>query len=192
MTAGAARGQGADKRLYRPLGSKEAKTMARVGSMILRAFLGACQRPSARRRVGAQAGRPNRVIEAEGRAGTEPTLKVGCLVILLVVLTTVLLGVIGRGTVTPGDPSRQRPPDPVGPIDSHHYIPEGDRFYDPNRAQPYWANLDSKHYTREAAINALAHQFDRSPAWVLHHMGESNSLWQIHGRLNRAWLSEEM
>jgi len=64
-------------------------------------------------------------------------------------------------------------------------------FYDPSRTPPYLANMASGHYTREAAIAALADQFDRPADWVKRNMGNSNDLSQIHRNLNRALLRED-
>ena len=63
-----------------------------------------------------------------------------------------------------------------------------DRFYDPSRTYPYWANATSHHMTRSAAIQALATQFGKSTIWVETNMGASNSLTQIHQNLAEALL----
>jgi len=63
-------------------------------------------------------------------------------------------------------------------------------FYVPDRRPPYKANEISYHDSREAAIEALADQFDRSPAWIERNMGSSNYLDSIHSSLVKAMLLE--
>jgi hypothetical protein len=62
------------------------------------------------------------------------------------------------------------------------------KFYDPSRYLPYMANEISMHYTRKAAIEALAEQFEQSTSWVELHMGNTNNLEEIHKNLVKAWL----
>ena len=60
----------------------------------------------------------------------------------------------------------------------------GPRFYDPRRPQKYWVSGTSRHDSLHEAIVALARQYDRTPDWVRHHMGETNDLAAIHQNLS--------
>ncbi len=76
-------------------------------------------------------------------------------------------------------PSSAESPPPPAPADAIV-------FYDPRRAKKYWIGADSKHDTFQEAVEALAREFDRPPAWVETHMGESNDLGQIREHLRQA------
>lgn len=56
-------------------------------------------------------------------------------------------------------------------------------FYDPRRAFKYWVTTDSKHHTLEEAVNTLAKQYERTPDWIIDHLGETNDLAEIHRNL---------
>jgi hypothetical protein len=59
----------------------------------------------------------------------------------------------------------------------------GISFYDPRRPRKYWTSPTSQHDTLQEAVEVLATEFDRSPEWVLAHMGESNDLAEIRRSL---------
>ena len=63
---------------------------------------------------------------------------------------------------------------------------KGLEFYNPRRPQKYWASATSKHHAFKEAIASLAQQYDRSPEWIQHHMGETNDLNEIHQNLQRS------
>jgi hypothetical protein len=65
-------------------------------------------------------------------------------------------------------------------------------FYDPARELPYKANDISYHATRDEAIGALARQFERTPAWIELHLGDSNDLHTIHKNLWKPILAQEL
>ena len=56
-------------------------------------------------------------------------------------------------------------------------------FYDPRRAEKYWVSPSEKYDTMNAALKALAVQYDTTIEWVETHMGETNVLSQIHQNL---------
>jgi hypothetical protein len=59
----------------------------------------------------------------------------------------------------------------------------GLEFYNPRRPHKYWTGKNTKHNTFKEAVAALAAQYDRSPEWIQHHMGTTNSLDEIHRNL---------
>jgi hypothetical protein len=63
-------------------------------------------------------------------------------------------------------------------------------FYDPRRQHKYWTSATAKHKTFQEAVGALSAEYGRSQQWVQQHMGESNSLNEIHQNLNDQKLSE--
>jgi hypothetical protein len=63
---------------------------------------------------------------------------------------------------------------------------QGPYFYSPRRPKKFWANETSRHDSLDAALKALADQYSRSVEWVEAHMGESNSLEEIHRNLTQA------
>lgn len=67
-------------------------------------------------------------------------------------------------------------------------LPEtkGPMFYNPRRVKKFWANETSRHNSLDEALNALADQYGQSVAWIENHMGESNSLQEIHQALTQA------
>ena len=62
-------------------------------------------------------------------------------------------------------------------------------FYNPRRPQKYWTSKTAKHHTFKEAVAALARQYDRSPDWIQHHMGDTNSLDEIHLNLSNRKLN---
>ena len=60
---------------------------------------------------------------------------------------------------------------------------DGLSFYDPRREYKYWTSKTDKHKTFQAAIAALAKQYDRPAAWIKSNMGQTNDLDQIHRNL---------
>jgi hypothetical protein len=62
---------------------------------------------------------------------------------------------------------------------------KGLQFYNPRRPQKYWTSAAAKHHSFKEAIAALAKQYDRSPEWIQHHMGDTNDLYKIHQNLSR-------
>ena len=66
---------------------------------------------------------------------------------------------------------------------------KGVQFYNPRRPQKYWTGSASKHHSYKDAIATLARQYDRSPEWIQHHMGESNDLYEIHQNLKESKLN---
>jgi hypothetical protein len=65
-------------------------------------------------------------------------------------------------------------------------IPAGIRFYDPHRAQIYWAS-PADHYTNlQGAIQSLAGAYGVSAAYIEAHMGDSNDLAQIHDNIQKS------
>jgi hypothetical protein len=65
---------------------------------------------------------------------------------------------------------------------------KGLEFYNPRRPQKYWTSATSKHHFFKEAVATLAKQYDRSPEWIQHHMGETNDLYEIHQNLSRGKL----
>ncbi len=59
----------------------------------------------------------------------------------------------------------------------------GLRFYDPRRKHKYWTSETDQHKTFQAAIAALAKQYDRPADWIKSNMGQTNDLNQIHRNL---------
>jgi predicted transcriptional regulator len=59
-------------------------------------------------------------------------------------------------------------------------------FYDPRRAEKYWVSPDSRHRTMEEAVDTLAKQYDRTPDWIISHLGGTNDLVEIHRNLARS------
>ena len=66
---------------------------------------------------------------------------------------------------------------------------KGLQFYNPRRPQKYWTSEASKHHSFKEAIATLAKQYDRSPEWIQHHMGETNELSEIHQNLSMGKLN---
>jgi hypothetical protein len=66
---------------------------------------------------------------------------------------------------------------------------KGLEFYNPRRPHKYWTSATAKHDTFKTAIAALAKQYDRSPDWIQHHMGDTNDLEQIHRNLANSKLN---
>ena len=62
----------------------------------------------------------------------------------------------------------------------------GTAFYDPRRRHKYWSSPTARHDTYEEAVNALAREFGRSPAWIEAHIGQTNDLEQIRRNMTRA------
>ncbi|MEE9536095.1 MAG: hypothetical protein V3V51_01520 [Desulfobacterales bacterium] len=62
-------------------------------------------------------------------------------------------------------------------------------FYNPRRPQKYWTLKTAKHNTFKEAVAALAKQYDRSPDWIQHHMGNTNDLDEIHRNLTNSKLN---
>ena len=60
---------------------------------------------------------------------------------------------------------------------------KGSEFYNPRRPKKYWTSATAKHNTFKEAVAALAKQYDRSPDWIQHHMGDTNNLDEIHRNL---------
>lgn len=65
----------------------------------------------------------------------------------------------------------------------------GLQFYNPRRPQKYWTSATDKHPSFKEAIAALAKQYDRSPEWIQHHMGDTNDLYEIHQNLSKGKLN---
>jgi hypothetical protein len=63
---------------------------------------------------------------------------------------------------------------------------QGPYFYNPRRPKKFWANETSRHDSLDGALKALAGQYGRSVDWVEAHMGDSNSLEEIHRNLTQA------
>ncbi|MGD2187594.1 MAG: hypothetical protein PVI71_15795 [Desulfobacterales bacterium] len=66
---------------------------------------------------------------------------------------------------------------------------EGIKFYDPRRSHKYWTLKTAKHHTFKEAVAALAKQYDRSPEWIQHHMGNTNDLAELHRNLTNSKLN---
>lgn len=60
---------------------------------------------------------------------------------------------------------------------------KGLEFYNPRRPNKYWTRTNEKHNTLKEAVAALAKEYDRSPQWIQHHMGNTNDLDEIHRNL---------
>jgi hypothetical protein len=74
--------------------------------------------------------------------------------------------------------SAQKDPNKISPPKK-----SGAAFYDPRRPHKYWSDQNSKHDNYNDAIQALAQKYNRSPAWIQAHMGDSNDLEEIHRNL---------
>jgi len=72
----------------------------------------------------------------------------------------------------------QSPPDNAGSLKTM-----GLEFYNPRRTYKYWTGKKAKYKTFKEAVAALSAQYDRSPEWIQHHMGTTNSLDEIHRNL---------
>jgi len=59
----------------------------------------------------------------------------------------------------------------------------GLEFYNPRRPYKYWTGKNAKYNTFKEAVAALSVQYNRSPEWIQHHMGTTNSLDEIHRNL---------
>ena len=59
----------------------------------------------------------------------------------------------------------------------------GIMFYNPRRVYKYWISETGKYNSYDAAIAALAKQFDSTPEWIKKHMGSTNDLGEIHQNL---------
>jgi len=66
---------------------------------------------------------------------------------------------------------------------------KGLEFYNPRRPQKYWTSANSKHHGFKEAIATLAKEYDRTPEWIQHHMGETNDLYEIHQNLQTSKLN---
>ena len=66
---------------------------------------------------------------------------------------------------------------------------KGLEFYNPRRPQKYWTSATNKHHSFKEAIAALAKEYDRSPEWIQHHMGDTNDLYEIHQNLSEGKLN---
>jgi hypothetical protein len=66
----------------------------------------------------------------------------------------------------------------------------GPLFYDPRRAEKYWVSPDSRHRTMKEAIDTLAKQYEKTPEWIMAHLGETNDLVEIHRNLARSAAAE--
>jgi hypothetical protein len=75
------------------------------------------------------------------------------------------------------------------PNDSASLKTAGLEFYNPRRPHKYWTSATAKYDTFKEALAALAKQYDRSPDWIQHHMGDTNDLDQIHRNLSNNKLS---
>ena len=59
----------------------------------------------------------------------------------------------------------------------------GIEFYNPRRPYKYWAGPNAKYHNYREALEALARQFDCTPEWIEHKMGDTNDLGEIHQNL---------
>jgi hypothetical protein len=59
----------------------------------------------------------------------------------------------------------------------------GLEFYNPRRPYKYWTGKNAKYNTFKEAVAALSAQYERSPEWIQHHMGTTNSIDEIHRNL---------
>ena len=109
------------------------------------------------------------------------------------------VGTPKRTKATPkksSQPSPQTPPPhskavrATNPFASNLPDTQGPFFYSPRRPKKFWANETSRHDSLDAALKALAEQYGRSVEWVEAHMGESNSLQEIHRNLTQAAAQE--
>jgi hypothetical protein len=93
-------------------------------------------------------------------------------------------------------PAPQKPPPhrravrATNPFASNLPDTQGPYFYSPRRPKKFWASETSRHDSLDAALKALADQYGQSVEWVEAHMGESNSLQEIHDNLTQAAAQE--
>jgi hypothetical protein len=83
-------------------------------------------------------------------------------------------------TAAPGDTDRNKS------IQLDRSLIEKNRnltFYDPRRAQRYWADRQSKHESYAAAMGVLSKQYGHPVDWIEKFMGQENDLGAIHGSL---------
>ena len=57
---------------------------------------------------------------------------------------------------------------------------KGIQFYDPRRPKKYWVSPSQRYDTLNAALKALAVQYNTTVQWVENHMGNTNTLAEIH------------
>ena len=57
---------------------------------------------------------------------------------------------------------------------------EGIQFYDPRRPKKYWVGPTQRYDTLNAALKALAVHYNTTVQWVENHMGNTNTLAEIH------------
>jgi hypothetical protein len=93
------------------------------------------------------------------------------------------LGQIYRNLKQSASRSTDRLEDPATSMD-------GVDFYDPRRQYKYWIGKEGRYRTLEDALEALADRYDRTPAWVQEHIGETNDLGQIHRNLDQSKAAE--
>lgn len=60
------------------------------------------------------------------------------------------------------------------------------RFYEPRRTQKYWISPVRGFDTLDEALSALAGEYGVSRAWIEKHIGDSNSLDEIHRNIRRS------
>ena len=89
---------------------------------------------------------------------------------------------------TPSEASQPKPEKKLQNLtpNKHHSKTGELQFYNPRRPRKYWTSASAKHNTFEEAIAALAKQYDRSPEWIQHHMGNTNDLDEIHQNLENS------
>jgi hypothetical protein len=71
---------------------------------------------------------------------------------------------------------------PLAPLESLKDI----QFYDPRRPQKYWVTPKERYDTLNAALKALAVQYNTTVQWVQNHMGNTNALSEIHKNLRKS------
>lgn len=76
----------------------------------------------------------------------------------------------------PVDPTAASAPPPAPAVE----------FYNPRRPRKYMTDPDAGHDSFQAAVDALARDFDRPADWVERHMGEINDIDQIRRNLKNA------
>jgi hypothetical protein len=62
----------------------------------------------------------------------------------------------------------------------------GIQFYDPRRPQKYWVGPNEKYDTLNAALKALAVQYNTTVQWVENHIGNTNALSEIHENIRNS------
>lgn len=62
---------------------------------------------------------------------------------------------------------------------------KGIQFYDPRRPQKYWVSPSQRYDTLNAALKALAVQYNTTVQWVENHMGNTNTLAEIHTNIRK-------